>query len=129
MSPILQFVIVVVIATAMAWYGFKMEPHWVSKDGARFICRGQLIGVQGREVGRPRDYRCEIRPDGTVAAGRRTFLGRDDGIWKLMGRAPEQPRKRAVFLLSGGYAGAEVLVLRLPSSSRAVPLLDAASPR
>jgi hypothetical protein len=42
------------------------------------------------------------------------------GDYQVQGKSPEPPRRRAIYILSGQRQ----LLLRIPSNSRAVPVLD-----
>ncbi|MCU0259712.1 MAG: hypothetical protein MUE78_01710 [Ilumatobacteraceae bacterium] len=119
--------IVLVIAAAYGAYRLArlIEPHWVSKDGTRFVCRGQLIEQRGGAPGRDHEYRVIVQDDGTLLAGRRSGIRIDPTPWRLVGRAPDAARRRAIFLLDGGDDAGRMLALRLPTSSRAVAVLDA----
>ena len=41
----------------MLWLSYKIEPHWVSKDGNRLICYGQALSRGGTTSGRWRELR------------------------------------------------------------------------
>lgn len=107
------------------WLAFRMEPHWVSRDGSRFICRGQLIDDHGHEMGRWNEYRFRVTPEGEVFATRRSFVGRSgNGLWRVAARSPDPPRRRAVFLLHPVLDAGSMMAVRMPATSRAVETLD-----
>jgi hypothetical protein len=127
----------------MAWLAARIEPHWVSKDGERFICNGQRLSAQFIPEGRWREVRAAVMQDGAVLIGRRRRLtARARGsrsattaapvasggeFWTVTGRAPTSPRKSLVaFVLrrrddTGAWSH---LVVRVPGKSRAVATLD-----
>ena len=124
-SDLLTLIGVVVIGGALIWVAFRMEPHWVSKDGQRFICRAQLIDDHGNTQGRWHEYRFRITEDGEIAASRRSFVGRaGTGIWRVAARSPDPPRRKAVFLLRPVHDAGSMMAVRMPASSRAVDSLD-----
>ncbi|MEZ5248022.1 MAG: hypothetical protein R2713_02050 [Ilumatobacteraceae bacterium] len=54
----------VAVMVFLAWVGFRIEPHWVSKDRSRFICNAQLLTEQGEPVGRFRETKILVEPTG-----------------------------------------------------------------
>lgn len=124
-SDLLTFVLVVAAGGALVWLAFRMEPHWVSKDGSRFICRGQLVDDRGNTQSRWNEYRFRITDDGEVAASRRGFVGRSGtGLWRVAARSDDPPRRKAVFLMHPVRDAGSMLAIRMPASSRAVDSLD-----
>ena len=68
-----------------------------------------------------------VLPDGLLQLDRRRVMGRRiSELWVLAGKAADPPAKREVYVLNAidddGSAGQ--LAVKLPSSSRAVPVLD-----
>jgi hypothetical protein len=109
------------------WLAYRMEPHWSTKDGRRFMCTTQDLSNPSHP-GRVREARVVVTPDGALHVTRKTGLKREQTMWRLTGRVPAPPRKREVFLAErhGGDTGRQLLAIRLPATSRCVPVLDAA---
>ncbi|MEX2626135.1 MAG: hypothetical protein WD225_04590 [Ilumatobacteraceae bacterium] len=124
-SDLLTLLVVVVVGGALIWLAFRLEPHWVSKDGNRFICRGQLIDDHGITQGRWHEYRFRVTDAGEVAASRRSFVGRSGiGSWRVVARSDDPPRRKEVFLLHPARDADSMLAVRMPAGSRAVETLD-----
>ena len=122
---LLGFLATIAVGGAVIWLALRIEPHWVSKDGQRFICRAQLIDDRGNTHGRWNEYRFRITPEGLVAGGRRSLLSRSTGGgWRVVARSDAAPRGKAVFLLQDPVDTHNMLALRMPANSRAVDVLD-----
>lgn len=104
----------------MLWLASRIEPHYVSKDGMRMVARMQRLGEFDLPDGRWREMR--IRVDGSrlmvTARGARGMNLR--GFYTVAGKSPEPPARREVYVLHGDHRA----LLRIPSSSKAVPVLD-----
>lgn len=104
-----------------------MEPHYSSKDGRRFMANAQEI-VDGRPVGRMRETRVEVLPDGMLYCARKRMIKRYVAEFVLVGSSPTPPRRRRVYLAhavnDGMTISATELAIRVPESSRVVPVLD-----
>jgi len=111
----------------MLWLAFRIEPHWAARDGTRFLTTSQLIDGHGRELGRRREIRIAVAPDGRILASRRSLMRTNSETFALAGKSPDPPRGKEIYLLDSlpPDAGGNRLVLRLPRRSRAVPVLDA----
>jgi hypothetical protein len=120
------FLLAVAGCGALVYLAYLIEPHWVSKDGKRFLCAAQPISVKGTAEGRMREARVIVMPDGALHVSFKRHMRRRGSLWKIMGKAPQPPRNREVFLLSakGGDPEDGMIALRLPTKSRAVPVLD-----
>ena len=129
------FFVTVAIMIGMVVVAFRIEPHWSSKDGMRFICRAQPISLDGTSTGAKwREVRGEVRPEGIVKLRTRGLIsGRKvTGDWRLEGRGITDRRQRVVYILRSadtidndpGAASRSLLALRMPGSSRAKPVLD-----
>jgi hypothetical protein len=115
----------IAVGGAVIWLAFRIEPHWASKDGRRFICRGQLVDDRGNTHGRWNEYRFRITPDGLVAGARRSMFSHSAGDgWRVMARSDAAPRGKAIFLLQDPVDTHNMIALRLPAKSRAVEVLD-----
>ncbi len=109
------------------WLAYRMEPHWSSKDGRRFLCTTQDLS-NPTHPGRTRETRISVSPDGALLISRKNGLRREQTIWTLTGKVPEPPRKREVFLAErrGDSKERLLLAIRLPANSRCVAVLDRA---
>lgn len=128
MSDLVGFLAVVLVGGGLIWLALRIEPHWVSRDGQRFICRGQLIDDRGNTQSGWNEYRFRITPEGEVAANRRGLLaGRRaiPGVWRVAARSDSAPRRKAVFLLHPVRDAGSMMAIRLPANSRARETLDA----
>lgn len=130
MSDLLYLLVTIVIGGSLIWAVYRIEPHWVSKDGRRFICRGQLMDDHGNTHGGWHEYRVRVSDDGdspSIHASRRGLVHRNAGAtWRVAARSTNPPRRKAVFLLHPVAGTDHMLALRLPDRSRAVPVLDGA---
>jgi len=133
----------------MLWLSYKIEPHWVSKDGNRLICYGQALSRGGTSTGRWRELRInrvsddtlEVRtrrgslavdtPSGnpmrmTSAFGRQRHV-RKATYWKVAGLTPAaKTDKRVLYMLDGNNEPSmpEMIAIRIPAKSKAIPMLE-----
>ncbi|MEO7398615.1 MAG: hypothetical protein ABIW84_08635 [Ilumatobacteraceae bacterium] len=155
MTPTLVFVAVLVVCGLMLWGSYKIEPHWVSRDGERVVCYGQGISNRGEPYGRWRELRLtklrngtvEVRPrhgsivkdrhaDGASIAGvagmagfagaMKKRRGQRISYWRVNGASADPPPRRIIYLLDGNDDPAmpELIAIRLPTKSRAIPMLE-----
>lgn len=121
MSSALSTLFTVVLLGGLVWLAFQIEPHWVSKDGRKMIARVQPLSSQDQPDGRWREMRIFI--DGTTitvnSRGLSSFGLR--GTYRVAGKSPAPPRRREIYILNGERR----ILLRVPASSRAVPVLEA----
>ena len=70
MTDLLWTLGAIVVCAGMFFIASRMEPHWVAKDGTRFITTSQLIDRFGQTIGRRREVRVAApprrRPDGVA---------------------------------------------------------------
>ena len=122
-----EYVWLALLCLAMAgvwWVAYRMEPHWVSKDGQRFLCTSQDLSEPARP-GRIRESRVVIMPDGALHVTRKVALRREETIWTLTARSTDPPRRKHIYLAERrGELGKEMLAVRLPANSRCVATLD-----
>ena len=105
----------------------RIDAHWVSKDGRRFLCQAQVLTAQGAVDGKAHELRIIVRPDGLLQLDqRRRMHRRITEVWRVTGKSADPPRRRAVYLLKPRHEdGAKgQIAVRLPDSSRAVAVLD-----
>ena len=124
---VVGFILVAGACVLLAWLGLRMEPHYVSKDGRRFLCMGQKMNPQGDHLGRWRETRIVVGNNGSVQVDQKRFMRRTTTFWTVEARSPEAPKRKAVFLLKGhdDQGLPTLLALRMPAKSRAVETLTA----
>ena len=105
---------------AMLWGASRIEPHWVSKDGRRFVCRVQTLGAHDLPDGPWREMRAFVDGSSVVLGSRSRRAKRLAGVYRVAGRAPESPGNKAIFVLQGDAR----LLVRIPAKSRAAGTLD-----
>ena len=105
----------------MVWAAYRMEPHWASRDGRRFIGRAQRLGDFDLPTGRWHEVRVAV--DGSkVSLDSRSRRGREfRGRYGVLARSPEPPDGKEIFVLAGEMK----LLVRVPRKSRCVPVLRA----
>jgi hypothetical protein len=134
-SALLWFLGTVAVCGGLVYLAHRIEPHWVAKDGSRFLTTAQMIERSGAPVGRVREVRVLLLSDGTLMVSRRSVWRTKSGIWRIQAKAPTPPRGRVFYLLRPVPEEPmdDLLSLRLPANSRVVPTLDqlvpAPSPR
>ncbi len=123
---VLWLLLAIALCAFVAWLGFLIEPHWVSRDGKRFLCNGQKLSVRGEPIGRWHETRVIVGTRGQLQIDQKRFMRRTSSSWTLEGEAPARLRRKRVFLLRGhdDKGLAIMLALRMPASSRAVNTLE-----
>ena len=126
MADILWIVIPVLACVGMLVLAHRIEPHWVAKDGTRFLTTTQVIDGRGDAVGRRREMRFLIQPDGTLVASRRGLVKTASETFSVAAKSPNPPRGREIYLLDAIPPDADGLrvTVRVPAKSRVVPALD-----
>lgn len=123
------------VCGGMLYVAYNIEPHWVAKDGSRFLTTSELVDEHGRSISRRKEVRGAFLPDGTLAIGSRSLARTRSTPWRLRLKSPSTDRGRLLYILdpidSGDGADAgeaadtrDCMVLRVPPSSRLVPTLD-----
>jgi len=110
----------------MWWGASRLEPHYASKDGRRFLCTAQEI-IDGEVAGRPRETRVMVMVDGALHCSQKRMMRRSGSLWAVVGKSPAPPRKLDIYLLREMVDGREApgqMAIRIPRKSRVVPLLD-----
>ena len=109
------------------WFlAYRIEPHFSSKDGRRFLCGAQEM-EPGSLPGRSRETRITVSPDGVLYASQKKMGRRETTAWSVIGHAPEPPKSVKVYvaqLVGDGRPQATQLFLRIPLNSRVIPVLD-----
>ena len=128
-----DYVWIALIAAVMAgmwWVGYRMEPHWVSRDGTRILCTAQEL-EGGQPLGRPRETRIFVTPDGVLYVTQKRMLRRRSSAWTLVGKSPDPPRRLQVYVAqqrTDGHAAPVHLAIRIPAKSRCIATLDGLLP-
>ena len=123
------FALLLVGMAGLWWVAYRMEPHWSSKDGRRFLCISQEL-PEGFSPGRRREARVTVLDDGTLIVGQKRAMRRRQSTWTLEGKGDSAGTgrgARAVYLARervDGKGGMR-MALRLPVNSRSVSVLDA----
>lgn len=124
----LWFVLFVAALGALWWFAYRIDPHYASKDGTRFLCMGQEL-VDHQPSGRRKEVRVTVLDDGSLVCATRRFGRRNGRRWAVTAKATTPPKKKAVFVLrqfdEDGWAP-EQMTISMPEHSRVVPVLEAA---
>ncbi len=125
MIDVLWGVAALAVLVGMAWLGYKIEPHWVSKDGERFLCVAQVLDHTGQPLTRWKECRVAIDKDRLRVDQKRRLRRSLTTFWKLEAEGSDSPRGKAVFVgrrrTDDGID--EIISFRMPSKSRAVAKL------
>jgi hypothetical protein len=117
------------VLAAMYWFGFRTDPHFVSRNGERFLCLGQEVQADWELVGKPRETWVYFMDDGMLLLRQKRGFRRRSGDYRLIGRLPDPPKKKAVYLARSGDADlGHYIALRLPATSTIIPRLDTLVP-
>jgi hypothetical protein len=113
------------LCAGLGWLAFRMEPHWVSKDGERMLCAGQPMSAHGDPLGRWRETRVALMEPGHVQVEQKQRLRRSTSYWRIERQSDAPVRGKTIFLLRASSSNeAELLAIRLPAKSRAVVALQ-----
>ena len=131
MTELLLFVVVAAVCIGMVVLAIRIEPHWVAKDGSRFLTTAQPMDRLGRIIGRRREVRVSFLPDGRLMVSRRALVRSSSAVCRLEAKSPHPPKGRQVYLLRTMAADddGELLALRVPAKSKVVPALDELVPQ
>ncbi len=112
----------------MWWLGYRMEPHWISKDGQRFMCGAQEF-FHGQLAGHPRETQVAFLGDGSLHITQKRMMRRQRSVWTLIGKAEDPPKRLEIYVAQQSVDGvktATMLALRIPKKSACTAVLDAA---
>ena len=126
MTSVLVVVGAVAVCLVMLYLAHVIEPHWVAKDGRRFVATSETVDRNGTTIGRRREVRGAIRDDGTLVLGHRELLRTRHTQFRLRSKSPQESRGRQQYVLEPvppDPAG-ELVVLRIPPNSRLTARLD-----
>jgi hypothetical protein len=130
MSEIVWAVVIVAVCGGLFFLASRLEPHWVAKDGSRFLTTAEPIDRFGNPAGRRREVRVAVLPDGGLMVSRRSLQRSTSSVWRIQHKSPKADRGRVIYLLRPVPADpeGEMLGLRVPQTSRIVATLDALVP-
>jgi hypothetical protein len=128
---IVLFLAFCALMAGLYWFAYRMDPHYSSKDGTRFLCNAQDL-VDAEPFGRKRETRVTVDHDGVLLVSQKKFAKRSKERWALVGKSPEPPRGKTVYVIrqfDDGKWLPEMMTLSLPSKSRSIAVLDDAMAR
>jgi hypothetical protein len=121
MVDVLWGIAALAVLAGMAWLGYKIEPHWVSKDGERFLCVAQVLDYSGEPLTRWKECRVAIDHAVLRVDQKRRLRRPLTTYWKLEAESAEPPRRKVVFVgrrrTDDGID--ELISFRMPAKSRA----------
>lgn len=123
----LWIAIVLLVLAGLWWIGYRLEPHWVSRDGQRFMCGTQEF-FHGTTAGHPRETQVALLPDGAMHITHKRMMRRQRSVWQLVGKSADPPKGLEIYVAQqtvDGNARPEMMALRIPKKSRCVAILDA----
>lgn len=124
---ILGLVAILAVCGGMLFLANRIEPHWVAKDGQRFMTVAQDLDQFGLPTGRKREVRVHLDPgeDALFVRGR-SMVKPSSGIWVVHAKSPKPPRRRVVYVLKkiSGSGDADTMMMRFPEKSRMIPRMD-----
>lgn len=125
---VLLLIVATAVCAALLYLGYRIEPHHVSRDGSRFLCTGQWLSEQGDVDGRKREVWVKVKPRGQLEVDVKRRLRHDVTQWWIEGKAAKPPPRREVYVLrtTNILGQTERMTIKVPSKSRAVPVLDEA---
>ena len=122
MTNLLSTIAFLAIVGFLAWVGWGMEPHWSSKDGSKFMCRMHVHPQDANDRPRWRDAKVSVDGNELLVYARTRRSGNLRGVWKVVGAVNDSEKNRRFYeVRSTSDVGATI---RVPQSSRCVPVLD-----
>jgi hypothetical protein len=123
------------------WYwASRLEPHFVSKDGERFMATMQTLTTHDLPDSRIREVRGRFLDDGLVRLDQKQPIGRSTATWRVVGRSPLTAKGKVIFTLREVESNVPLtrrqaarrptnpngrVALRLPHNSTLIERLDA----
>ena len=123
MLNLLTSLLFVAALGAVAWWARRHEPHWVDRDGSRFLCRARLLDARGGRPGRWQPVRGGIGTGGIILQAGLTGNRAINGVYSVGKRIADDHHGHVIY----GLDGTQLVALRVPAGSRLVPVLDAMS--
>ena len=127
LTDLLGFGAVLLVCAGCLFIANRIEPHWVSRDGHRFLTVAQELDQWGLPFGRRREVRARVDDEtDTLVITRRSVMRPSQTVWVIDAKSPDPPRGKAVYILKKVTSEPVIgqLALRLPANSRMVPKLD-----
>ena len=117
MSDLLWMLGAVGVCAGLLYLAYRIEPHWLAKDGRRFLTTAEHIDRLGNVVGRRREVRGAFLQDGALLLSRRSLFRTTKGVWRIRAKSPRPPRGKEVYVLSAvpPDPDGDMLALRVPS--------------
>jgi hypothetical protein len=125
MANFITSVLFVAALAALVRWGRRHEPHWVDRDGSRFIARARLLDARGGRPGRWAPVRGGIGRDAVVLQPGFTGTRAVAGIYGVEAKVAGDHDGHAVYSLRGE----KMVALRVPARSPLVARLDGMLPR
>lgn len=126
MANLLSTLVFLGVIGLLAWVGWGLEPHWASKDGVKFMCRMAELPDHVNDRPRWRDVKVSVI-EGELLVYSRSRRNSDlRGVWKVTGATNHDSKKRRLYELCSSHN--TFATIRIPQSSRCVPVLDALVP-
>jgi hypothetical protein len=120
-EALVTLIVAVVVGGVLIWLTFRLEPHWSRRDGTRFTCRVQLLRHDLAAEGIWRDMRATASADAVHLSSRGLRGAGVRGSYRVVARAPDAPRRKAVYLVASDD---RQMALRVPANSPCVAVLD-----
>ena len=126
MSSVVWAVGAVVVCGVLLYVAYALEPHWVAKDGRRFLSTSEVVDRHGMTIGRRREVRGRLLDDGLVLLGKRSLMRTKNETYRVRGKSPEVSHGRFQYVLEQVPLDPldDLLILRLPTSSPLRPTFD-----
>lgn len=126
MSSLLWAVVAVVVCAGMLYVASTIEPHWVAKDGKRFLTTSEVVDRFGTSVGRRREVRGTILDDGSILIGKRSLVRTHSTVFRVRGKSPQISRGRQQYVLEQvpPDPDGDLVILRIPTSSTLTARFD-----
>lgn len=123
----LAWLLIILAVCGLAIYGAaRLEPHWSSRDGRRFMCNAQEL-TGGVPTTRNHETQITVLADGALQVVQKRALRRRHSVWHLVGKSSSPPKGVEVYLaqqVEDGHPMATYLAVRIPRKSRCVAVLD-----
>ena len=124
---ILGLIGILAVCGGLLYLANRIEPHWVAKDGQRFMTVAQDLDQFGLPTGRKREVRVHLDPDEDALFVRsRSMVKPSSGIWQVHARSPKPPRGRVIYVLKkiSGSGDSDTMMMRFPEKSRMLPRME-----
>lgn len=113
MANVLTTIAAFVVLGGLTWGAYQLDPHWVSEDGQRCVCKVRFQRDQHSLPSRWKEARVAVNSDGTLTVAPKGIGGRKKTAhWKVSG-SEDIGRTRTIYYLSGSGTA----MIRLPRKS------------